>query len=171
MHQDRYLTTCPGTPCERRSGPKWAARAPRRAGGDCLSNLHSGCSVRRTKWAGSGPVMGRSRFTSGSLLGQPYFGSLRFTYGPLRPTSVPYPVLGVVNVSGCALIQPLWHRRREGKGGVVRGARSAPLRSGNCTICQYLPYRLRALHGTPGCLRTGEYIYSTIPRDNKIIVP
>ena len=36
-----------------------------------------------------------NQLTSGSLLGQPYFGSLRFTYGPLRPTSVssvPYPV-------------------------------------------------------------------------------
>ena len=41
------------------------------------------------KWAGSAS----NQLTSGSLLGQPYFGSLRFTYGPLRPTSVPYPVV------------------------------------------------------------------------------
>ena len=42
-----------------------------------------GSGERRTKWAGSGPVVGRSRFTSGSLLGRPYFGSLPAHFGPL----------------------------------------------------------------------------------------
>ena len=62
---------------------------------DLHADLLSSDSCR--KWAGSAS----NQLTSGSLLGCPYFGSLWPTTGPLRPTSVPYPVV-VRAIAVCA---------------------------------------------------------------------